>query len=40
MTAAEMLMVVGTLIVEMTMIVHERDDLESGVMKGVSKHLK
>ena len=39
-TVVETLMVVGTLIVETTMVVHEKDDLEFWVRGDVLEHLK
>ena len=40
MTVVETLMVVGTLIVETMMVVHEKDDLEFWVRGDVLEHLK
>ena len=39
-TVVETLMVVGTLIVETMMVVHEKDDLEFGVTEDVLEHWK
>ena len=39
-TVVETLMVVGTLIIETMMVVHEKDDLESWVTEDVLEHLK